>query len=202
MAPTKALSIFTFKLVLNCSAFIVAFSLFSCSGNNNGGCPFTPNFEHADGDGVSTPCNCNTAPTLVPGPNYIDWPQDGASQTRLWNWWVNGGAKFMKASNPGGSNSWTRLGNATGNYNCAGYILDSSAAWVNDVTPYIGTTSGCYKKDPSGTAFRYDTMSNSAGGNDFHICTVGYTGKCGPMFVQDHNDDIYGALADTYSQIP
>jgi hypothetical protein len=185
-------------------AFVGALSalflpLIACSrASGVNGCPYAYQDDMSDGAGYFTGCDCTTAATLVQGASFVDWPQDEPSQANLWAWWVGPNSDIRSNGVTGTQTAaWTRSGYATGTYNCAGYMLAGSSAWVNEVDPFIGTTSGCYKLDASGTEFRYKKSST-----DFHICTLGYLGKCGMMFVQDHNDDIYGAMPDTYLLIP
>ena len=172
------------KIVLWVTACAMFIALIACADPPNPSQPPHPDpgIPSATGPNISTGCACKTAPTLVRGPTQGDWPQGATQQAELWTWWRG------LYNNP----AWTKLGNFTNGYNCAGYVWESSAHWVNAFGPYLGTTSGCWKKDSSGTIRL----------NGEHVCMKTYVGKVGRGPLQNHNDDVYGSMADIYKKIP
>lgn len=172
------------KIVLWAGASAVFLALVACASPPSPSLPPYPDpgIPSADGPDISTGCACKTAPTLVRGPGQGDWPGDATSQANLWTWWTG----MYNASN------WTKYDKFTNGYNCAGYVWENKGHWVNAFDPYLGTTSGCWKKDSGGTI--------RLGGG--HVCMASYVGKVGRGPLQDHNDDIYGSMPDKYIKVP
>ena len=176
------------KIVLWVSAGAMFIALMACAEPSNPSEPpySDPGIPTATGPNVATGCACLTAPTKVRGSGQGDWPQGATEQAELWTWW-----KGM-FSNP----AWTKLGNFTNGYNCGGYVFGGSGSWIDDIGNYIGTTSGCWRKDAGGTIRILDPEGS------YHVCYTSYVGKVGRMCLQDHNDDLYGSMPDIYKKIP
>jgi hypothetical protein len=172
------------KMVLWGSAYATFIALVACAQPPNPSTPpyADPGIPSATGPNISTGCDCKVSPTLVRGPGQGDWPQDSTSQANLWSWWTG------MYGNPAG---WTKLGNFTNGYNCAGYVW-AAGRWVNAFDPWLGTTSGCWTKDASGTIRL----------SDEHVCQASYVGKCGRGPLQNHNEGVYGTMPDVYKKIP
>lgn len=169
---------YSYHSVLSISALLVIFiiSMFFAGdvGTSMAAPVFGPQFE------ISTGCGANKAQVmeLIGG----DHPQTAAWQDSQWKYW--------KTQYPGLVDS-DRLGNATYAYNCHSYIFNGSQYWINDPSPYKGTSAGCYSEDPNGTIRSEGTR---------HSCTVDYVGKCGDGFFMKRNELVYGSVNPIYKK--
>jgi len=144
------------------------------------GPPYTaPVIPTGDAGDVATGCKCQTAHLKQPTASEPDWPSGSTEQTAIWDWWRNG------------VTTWTRSGAATNTYNCFSYAFNGGSHWLDDPSNFIGDKKGCWHLQSDGT------VRKSSG----HACMSSYTGKCGRMFVQDHNDDVYGTMPDLYKKL-
>jgi hypothetical protein len=85
---------------------------------------------------------------------------------------------------------------ATYSYNCHGYVFHGGGVWGGDPANWEGPVYPCYYEDDSGPVFRFGGHSSFAG-TDYT-----YLAKCGCSIKCDHDDSLYGAHTERWSQHP